>query len=806
MGTLWQDLRYGVRMLLKNPGFTFVAVFALALGIGANTAIFSVVNAALLQPLPFEHSERLVRIWSTNPQKGAMKLSSSFLGFQDLQKENHVFDAIAAYSSASATITGGGEPEQLSGVAVAGDLFAVAGVRPRLGRAFTPEEIGEGAPVAVINDEVWRRHFNSDPDVTGRQVTLDQTSMTIIGVMPPKFEFPFELTPGFWVLLDPADELNIDRGTRYLSMVARLKPGVSLETARAEMNAIGVRLGAEYPDDHAGRGVNVMSLHESFVGNVRPALLVLLGAIGFVLLIACANVANLLLARAATRSREIAVRTVLGASRRRIIRQLLTESLLLAVVGGGLGLLLAWWANDLLAAAVPAEVPRFGEIGIDKSVLAFALLVSALTGVLFGLAPALQAAKTDLNETLKEGGRAATEGWRRNRLRSLLVVSEIALSLMLLVGAGLLVQSFWRLRAVDPGFDPKNVITATASLSGRYEEEEQQAAFFQATVNRIAALPGVEAAGAIFPLPLNGSILSGDFAMIGQTTATGEKPSANFRTVTPDYMRAMGIPLRKGRALTERDDASAPKVLLINETLARRYFANEDPIGRQLRVATLSSEKQTDCEIVGVVGDVRHRGLDAETDAEFYLSHLQFPIGEMSLVARTALPNPTNIVPALRQAVWAVDKDQPIYEIKTMTQWLGESTAERRFNMLLLGSFAVVALVLAAVGIFGVMSYSVARRTHEIGIRMALGAQGSDVVRLVVGQGMMLALAGVAVGATGALVLTSVVSSLLYGVSASDPLTFVAVGLLLMSVALLACYIPARRATKVDPMVALRYE
>ncbi|MBA2340498.1 MAG: ABC transporter permease [Pyrinomonadaceae bacterium] len=812
MNTLWQDLRYGVRMLAKNPGFTFIAVLALALGIGANAAIFSVVNAVLLRPLPFEHSERLVRVWGTNVKKNLERRSSSFLNFTDWQKQNHVFESMTAYTGAAATLTSeGSAPEQLGGIGFTGDLFAVSGAQPALGRTFAPEELAasaEGAPiVVVISNDLWRRRFSSDPNITGKQLTLDANkSATVIGVMPADFKFPVDFSNvDFWLPLDPTDELNAERDTNYLQIVGRLKPNVSLTQAQAEMNTITARLEQEYPEENAGRTVSLVSLHESLVGNVRPALLVLLGAVGLVLLIACANVANLLLARAATRSREIAIRTALGARRARVVRQLLTESALLSLAGGALGLLLALWGIDLLVAAIPFDVARLGEVNLDARVIAFTLGVSVLTGVAFGLAPALQASRVDLNETLKEGGRGGTESLRRNRVRSLLVVSEIALSLVLLIGAGLLIKSFWHLREINPGFDPNNVITATLSLSGKYEEESQQAEFFQRAVGRISALPGVEAAGAIFPLPLSGNAVQGDFEIEGNAPlGAGEKPNANFRMITPDLLRAMGIPLVKGRAFSERDNEDAPKVLLINETLARRFFASTDPLGKHLKFSTLSGE--TTGEIVGVVGDVRFRGLDAGAEPEYYMSYLQFPMSEMSLVARTAFAEPTTLVPAMRNAVLDIDKDQPLYETKAMNQLIGESIAERRFNMLLLGSFAFVALTLAAIGIFGVMSYSVAQRTHEIGIRMALGAQGRDVARLVIGQGMILVLIGVAIGLAGALALTGLMKSLLYGVSATDPITFAGIALLLTAVAFLACYIPARRATKVDPLVALRYE
>jgi putative ABC transport system permease protein len=807
MQTLWQDLSYGARMLMKYPGFTLIAVLTLALGIGANTAIFSVVNGVLLRPLPFDEAERLVRVYVTVPARSLRMNPVSYLNFADYRAQNSVFASMAAYSGASATFTGGVAPEQIEGVAASGDLFAALNARPAAGRLFTSADQEQGHKnIVVISHGLWQRSFGGDPKIVGRQVTLDATLYTVIGVMPHGFRFPIEQSKtDYWVPLNPQSEMNQERGMNYLSVAARLKAGVSLEQAQAEMSAIASRLEQDYRDKNAGRGINLVPLHEALTGNVRRALLVLLAAVGFVLLIACVNVANLQLARAASRGREMAIRSALGAAPRRIVRQLLTESLLIAALGGAIGLLLAAWSIDLLAASLPEDIPRAGGVGLDARALGFTAAITLLTSLAFGFAPALQSSRADLTESLKEGGRGVGAGAGRSRLRNLLVVTEVALSLVLLIGAGLLLKSFRHLLDVNPGFDPHGVLTATVALpNGSYREEARQSAFFQQALSRIAALPGVAAAGVVDPMPLGGSMAMNGFSIEGRPApSAGERPATNSRIISADYLKALGIPLLRGRALSERDHAAAPQVMLINESFARHYFPNENPLGQRIR---LTIAPKFVAEIVGVVGDVKHRGLDREAGPEAYVSYLQVPTPIMSLVVRGASGDPLRLAASVRQAVEQVDKDQPLADVKPMAAWLDESVARQSFNLLLFAVFAAVALLLAAIGIYGVISYSVAERTHEIGIRVALGAGRKDVLRLVVGQGLRLTLAGIFGGLAGAFALTRWMTELLFGVTPTDPLTYFGVVALLVLVALLACWIPARRATQVDPMIALRCE
>jgi putative ABC transport system permease protein len=810
MDALLQDLRYAVRVMLKKPGFTAMAVIALALGIGANSAIFSVVNAVLLRSLPYDEPERLVMIWGAMPQTDRVSISPA--DFFDYQEQSQVFERIAAFNAAGFTLTGTEEPEQIRGARVSADFFSVLGVEPVFGRAFLDEDDKPGAArVVVLNQKLWERRFNSDQDIIGKSITLNGQSFTVIGIMPSDFQFT---VPG--IFRTPAElwtpsalvKDSTTRGNQYLRVVARLKPGVSFERAQAEMDTIASQLQQEYPGTNTGLSVRLVSLHEQVVGSIRPALLILLGTVGFVLLIACANVANLLLARAAARQKEIAIKMALGATRSRLARQLLTESMLLALIGGALGILLALWSTDALVSLSPASLPRVKEVGVDRYVLGFTLLISILTGALFGLVPALQASKPDLNETLKEGSRGSSENLGRWSLRGLLVVFEIAAALVLLIGAGLMIKSFLRLNEVNAGFNPQNVLTMTLSLPrSKYKEPRSQAAFFQQAMERIKSLPGVESVGAINDLPLGGDRDSSPFVIEGQPAPPpGQQPNIEWRLVSADYFKAMRVPLFKGRAFTEEDKNDAPPVVIINEAAARRFFPNEDPIGKRL-ILNLAASNPTPVprEIVGIAGDVRDMGLDAEPKPEVYAPYLQETVSYMALMVK-ANADPAGLATAVRGQILAMDKDQPVSSIQTMERIITESVAGRRFNMMLFGIFAAVALLLAAVGIYGVMAYSVTRRTHEIGIRMALGANHTDVLRLIVGQGMTMALIGIGIGLAVATTLTRVMASLLYEVSATDPLTFAAISLMLAAVALAACYIPARRAMKVDPMVALRYE
>jgi len=811
METLLQDLHYGLRMLAKSPGFTAVAIIALTLGIGANSAIFSVVNSVLLRSLPYQNADQLVMIWGKLPGHGVDQMGASAPEFMDYREQTQAFEHIAAYYSTSFNLTGGAEPERITATLVSASLFPALGVRPALGRDFLPEEDQHGrGQVAILSHGLWQRRFGSDPAIIGQALTLNGQPYAVIGIMPAGFQFLNPETE-LWVpvAFTPHQLSEDERGSHWLNVLARLKPGVTLQQARTEMDAIARRIQQQHRknySDESGWGVIVEPLHETVVGNVRSSLLILLGVVGFVLLIACANVANLLLARASVRQKEIAIRAALGANRFRLIRQMLTESILLSLIGASLGILLTLWANDLLVALKPQNLPRLAEVGIDSRVLWFTFAVSLLTGALFGLAPALQTSKPNLNESLKEGGRT-TGSVGRHRLRSILVISEVALALVLLIGAGLMIKSLYRLQQFSPGFNPANVLTMRLSLpQSKYSQPHHQRAFFESLLKRVETLPGVQSASAVNSLPLSRTGNRRNFSIEGRGDM---KLNVEFRMASPDYFRSMGIPLMKGRFFTERDREGAPGVVIVNESLARIFFPEEDPLGKRIKVGSLRGPFPW-LSIVGVVGDVKHDGLDAEAPPEMYVSYLQpllqnFGIPPMFLVVRSA-DDPLNLIAAVQSEVLALDKNQPVYRVATMDQLVSSSMAERRFQMILFGIFAAIALLLAAIGIYGVISTTVAQRTHEIGIRVALGARSSDVMRLVVGQGMALALIGVAAGLAGALALTRLMSMLLFGVSTTDPATYASIAMLLMIVALLACYIPARRATKVDPMVALRYE
>jgi putative ABC transport system permease protein len=807
MNSLLQDLRYGARMLMKKPGFTLIAVLTLALGIGANTAIFSVVNAVLLRPLAFNEPDRLARLYEENHGHNFFRQSVSAPNFQDWKNQSQFFEHLAAYYNQSWNLTGFDEPERVSLASVSADFFKALKVEPVMGRTFLPEECKPGGPrLVVLSYGFWQRRFGADPNILGKTLALDSYSFTIIGVMSREAQWPAEAQ--FWTPLR-LDFATTGRRGQFLQVIGRLKPGVSWPQARAEMGTIAERLAREYPGQNSGWSVAVVPVTELIVGSIRPALLTLLGAVGFVLLIVCANLANLLLARNASREREVAIRAALGASRWRLIRQHLTESALLAVAGGAMALLLAVWATETLV-ALSVGIPRVEEIGIDRRALGFTLAISLLTGLVFGLLPALQISKPNLNESLKEGGRGSS-GFSRHRLRSLLVISEVALSLMLLVGAGLMIKSFRHLRAVDPGFDPERVLSMRLSLSrARYTQPALQAAFSEQLIRGLAAMPGVESVAAIAIRPFTDGYWSNSFAIEGRPPLpAGQFIAADNNRATPDYFRTMSIPLRKGRAFTDRDSAQSSPVVIISETMARRFWPNEDPIDQRLTVPDGGPNPR---QIVGIVGDIKHDGLEAIVirPAMYtpFAQSPQSPAQSLTLLVR-ATGDAASLTGAVRSRVRELDKDMPIDNIVTLSQLVSDSVAQERFSTLLLSIFAAVALLLALVGIYGVMSYAVEQRAHEIGIRLALGAQISDVLRLVVGHGMMLAGAGVGIGVAAALVMAKLISGfsgLLYGVKATDPSTFAVISLLLLAVALMACLIPARRATKVDPMAALRAE
>jgi putative ABC transport system permease protein len=825
MGKLWQDVRFGARMLIKSPGFALVTILALALGIGANSAIFSVVNGILLRPLPYKNAARLVFLSEWSQQ--VPNMSVSYPNFQDWRAQNHSFDELAAFRSNGFVLTGAGEPERLTVREVSQSFFPALGVEPAQGRNFTPEEDRTGGDKTVLlSHGLWQRRFGGDPSIIGKTLTLNNDGYTVVGILPQTFEWqsPVDIYVPIGLRADRMTDRDSHPG---IYLVGLLKQGVTVEQARADMKSITDRLSQEYPKTNTGTAFTLDTLQNTATQSIRSSLIVLMAAVVFVLLIACANVANLLLARAASRGREIAIRTALGAGRGRIIRQLLTESLLLSLLGGGLGLLLATWGVDLLLASVANSVPNLllANVRLDWRVLVFTLGAAVVTGLLFGLAPAIQISKSNLNESLKEGGRGGSEGGARQRIRSFLVVAEVAISLLLLVGAGLLVKSFMNLRQADLGFDPSRVLTMRIALpEARYKENGQIENFYHALLQRVSSLPGVESSGLTIGLPMNGGIESGVTVEGHEAKEVKDVTVAVNLAVSPEYFHTMDIPLVAGRYFNDQDREGQPRVAIIDDMMAARFFPSESPLGKRIHLGggLNATPAQTPpwMEIVGVVKHVRHYGPSETARVELYRPYFQLPIpidspmaqGQpvtiprgASLAVRSA-SDPETLTNSIRNAVREIDPDQPIAFVQTMDDIVAQTITPQKFATWMLGLFAAVALLLAALGIYGVMAYSVVQRTHEIGIRMALGAERKDVLRMIVGQGMKLTLIGVAVGLIGSFLVTRAMSDLLYGVKASDPITYGGVAVALSAVALLSCLLPARRATKVDPMIALRYE
>jgi len=800
MNMLLQDLRYGLRMLLKHKGFTAVAIIALGLGIGANTAIFSLVNGVLLRPLPYPEAERIVYFEGRNDAMGISNSNISVPDFAEWSKQEQLFAATALFSAGNGTLTdAGGEPERVPRAGVSSTFFEVLGVQPMLGRAFIAEDDQPTRePTAILSEGLWKRRFGGDASIIGKTITVNARAMTVVGVMPAAFQFPGETQ--MWTTQQIIGEQP--RDNRAYSALARLRPGIALQQAQSQISGVNAQLAQAYPETNKGWDASLAHLHERLVRSVRPSLLALLGAVAFVLLIACANVANLLLARSAARRKEVAIRTALGATRARVIRQMLTESVLLSAIGGVVGLVLSVWFTELLVSISPADAPRLDQVNVDAGVLMFTLGITALTGVLFGLAPALQASKLDVSTSLKVGGRTG-ESDQRTSLRSLLLIAEVALSLMLLVGAGLLMKSFMRLQEVKPGFNSERVLIASLSLpGGKYKEDHQYIEFHRQLRERLNLLPGVQAVGAGVNLPLGASDYGIGRAFIpeGRPLVAEESMNASYSATTIGYFEALQIPLLAGRAFNERDQPDSPKVTVINRATAVKHFGSETTaIGKRL---TIWRDEKFPREIVGVVGDTKPSMLEKDAGAQIYVPQTQDIWSFMTYAIRTS-GEPEALIPALRREVLAFDPEQPIFNVRTMEDVVRASIGSRRVSAQLFAVFAGTALLLAALGIYGVMACSVTQRTQEIGIRMALGAQAGDVLRMIVRQGMTLTLLGIATGLIGALALTRIIAGLLFGVGATDPATFIGISLLLLTVAFLACYLPARRAAKLDPMIAL---
>jgi putative ABC transport system permease protein len=808
------DFRFALRMLAKTPGFAIIAVLTLALGIGANSAIFSVINAVLLHPLPFPKPNQLVAVWSKVANDNLEKQTESVPNYVDLRDQSQTLAALAAFTRSGAVLNGTEEARQLYGVAITSDIFSVLGVAPARGRVYTRADDNVDTRVVVLTDYAWKTYFNSDPNIVGKQVNLSWRSYTVLGVMPPGFQFPVEGERAEYLQpLHPLvpEEVN-NRDSHFVRMVGRMKPGVTVGQCDAEMKTIAARLEKQYPKSNTGRSNRAYSLHDDIVGDVRPALVTILAAVAFVLLIACANVANLLLARATARQREIAIRTALGASRARIVWQLLGEGFLLSIFGAVAGLLIAWWGIDLLRVFGPQDVPRLGEVAINAPVFSFTFVAAIFSTLVFALIPALQVTRPNVNESLQEGNRGAV-GPGSHHLRRLLVIAQVALSLLLLAGAGLLIKSFANLRSTKPGFDPEHALVAELILpKAKYPEPEKHRQFFQQVMPKLSALPGVDAAGAAFPMPFSNNDWGSTFSIVGQPPRPpGQELEASHLTITPDYFRAMRTPLLRGRVFNSRDTKDSPPVIIVNDLLAQRFFPGGDAIGQQIVLihgdnSQPSNQPSAPKEIVGIVGSSRHESLAIQPLPEFYIPASQDPERRMDVVIRTVAADPAGLQVSLRNIVHEFDKDLFVPNLEPLEKRVGVTLAQPRFNMMLLGTFAAVAMTLAAIGIYGVIAYSVAQRTKEIGIRMALGAQRHDMLQMILRQSFSVVAVGLVIGLFAALALTRLMASLLYGVSAHDFSIYAVVLFVLSAAALFASYLPARRAMNVDPMVALRYE
>ena len=814
MHALWQDVRYGLRMLAKTPGFAAIAVITLAIGIGANAAIFSVVDAVLLKPLPFSEPDRLVAVAGKDLRNGEKGRALSYPDFVDLRSQTKTLESLAAYSESNFTLTGNGEPQQLQGGIVSADLLTVLRASPMIGRAFVSADNQPGTRVVLLSHSLWKGRFGGDPNISGKSIQFDGRPYTIVGVMSPQFQFPLNAEPmDLWTtmaveMVNPGGDKPIteERGAHFLRAIGRLKTGVTLDQANADAANIAAGLEKQFPDTDGHLSIELQPQIEALVGDIRRVLLMVLGAVGLLLLIACANSANLLLARAAGRQREMAIRSSLGAGGGRILRQLLTESILLSLAGGTLGLFLAVWGTKLLANLPSVQIPRLAGATVNSEALVFTFVVSICAGMLFGLAPALHVLRFDLFHSLKEGGRTATEGVGRTRIRSLLVISEVSLAVVLLIGASLLLESMMHLTRVPPGFDPHAVLVFNVSLpDARYGKPQQSADFYARLLERLRALPGVKNASGVEPLPLSDDIIRTSFQIDGHPVPRSEEPRTQFRTIGLNYFQTMHIPLLAGRDFTARDDRHATPAVIINQTLARKFFPNEDPIGKRIKPGVSAAGPSVMREIVGVVGDVKHRNLWQQADPESYVPYDQVPLGSLYVTVR-AEGDPLALLPAVREQVKALDTELPVYGARPLEKYLADSVAQRKFTSLLCSVFAGAGLLLAIIGLFGVVSYSVEQRMHELGVRVAVGAEKTDILRLVIGHGMGMTLTGIAIGLAGTLVISRVLTSQLFGISATDPFTFLGVALMLSLVALAACYMPARRASRVDPMVALRYE